>query len=441
MRYIELFAGIGGFRKALDQFEHKCVWANEIDKHAIKIYNNYYGEKYEPTDIRLVREKDIPKHDLIVGGFPCQSFSIAGKRKGFEDTRGTLFFEIMRIAKFHRTQYLLLENVKGLINHENGDTFRTILATLDELGYDVWWQILNSKHFGVPQNRERVFISGVLRGSGGRQILPIRQDDKKIDGIQGQEINTITARYEGAQATGSYIIEDKLDAQKIKQINNPSFSIDRVYAYEGICPTLRTGDKNKQPKIAIPVLTPDRHEKRQNGRRFKEPGEEMFTLTAQDRHGVVVHNMQKRSKDRPSLLKNPKAGGSGHLSRTDGITYCLDTNNTMAVEIIKPIQLGQGKNTRAVKDGTLISKSDNAFTIRAGNPNRVIDIQNTRIRRLTPVEVYRLQGFCPRLPDGSFDDSFYDKAKQVASDTQIYKTAGNAVTVNVIKAIAQNITE
>lgn len=362
MRYIELFAGIGGFRMALDGAGHECVWANDIDRHAINIYNNYFGEHYEPKDIRLVKGQDIPEHDLIVGGFPCQSFSIAGKRKGFEDTRGTLFFEIMRIAKFHRTPRLLLENVKGLLSHDGGQTFRTILAALDELGYDTEWQVLNSKDFGVPQNRERVFIVGVLRGYRGRQVFPVRQDDRTVDekryGQEKQVAQCLTAR-DYSSWKGNFIMPK-------------------------IAGCLSGGGHSgglHSDMTAIPVLTPDRPEKRQNGRRFKEDGDEMFTLTAQDRHGIM----------------------------------------TVANIVTPDAYLTSGKRKRVNGKAVLTSMCER------------------RIRRLTVKECYRLQGFCPRRPDGSFDDTFYHKAKEVASNTQMYKTAGNAVTVNVVAAIARKL--
>ncbi len=250
MRFIELFAGIGGFRYGLENIPSSkgnksrrviknkdlsdnrgkqcvstqyftCVWANEIDKYACQIYRRNYGKevklveratdtkpqssKQKPKsrrrewkyatceyvcselhegDIRKVDYRTIPDHDLLTAGFPCQSFSIAGKRGGFEDTRGTLFFEIARIVQVKRPKLLLLENVKGLLSHDQGKTFGTILATLSELGYVCEWQILNSKDFGVPQNRERVFIIGHLGRECAKTVFPIGTDDKEVANIQ-----------------------------------------------------------------------------------------------------------------------------------------------------------------------------------------------------------------------------------------------------------------
>jgi DNA (cytosine-5)-methyltransferase 1 len=180
MRFIDLFAGIGGFRLGMEQAGHECVGWVEWDKFARKSYEAIHDTEGEWTasDIRKVTDNDI-RHfrgtvDVICGGFPCQPFSIAGRRLSFEDTRGTMFFEIARFAKQIKPRYLFLENVKGLLSADKGKVFDTILSTLDELGYDAEWQVLNSKNFGVPHNRERVFIIGVLRESGGRKIFPIR---------------------------------------------------------------------------------------------------------------------------------------------------------------------------------------------------------------------------------------------------------------------------
>ncbi|HEL7529958.1 TPA: DNA (cytosine-5-)-methyltransferase, partial [Enterococcus faecalis] len=253
---------------------------------------------------------------------------------------GTLFFEIARFASILRPRYLFLENVKGLLNHEGGATFETILRALDELGYDVEWQVLNSKDY-VPQNRERVFIIGHLRGERTRKVFPFKKNDRAFTKLQGQQIyaNTLTTRIE-AQGTGTYVVERE----------------------------------QHEEKIAIPVLTltPDRLEKRQNGRRFKDDGEEMFTLTAQVKHGVAI------------------------------------------------IQKSRGYN-----DGG-IYKVAPTVTSNSWHENNFLK-DSIRIRKLTPRECWRLQGF----PDWAFD-----KAKEVNSDSQLYKQAGNSVTVPVIADIA-----
>jgi DNA (cytosine-5)-methyltransferase 1 len=170
-----MFSGIKGFELGIEKAtngEWECVGYSEIDKHAIQIGNRHFKHR-NYGNARDINPTQLPEFDLLCAGFPCQAFSMAGRRKGFEDIRGTLFFEIARIVKDKQPSYLLLENVKGLLNHSNGDTFRTILSTLDELGYNAEWQILNSKNFGVPQRRERVFIIGHLRGKSTRQVFPL----------------------------------------------------------------------------------------------------------------------------------------------------------------------------------------------------------------------------------------------------------------------------
>jgi len=177
--FIEMFSGVGGFRLGLERAGWKCIWANDWNKWANQIYRKNFGEsELVEGDVKSVNSNSIPDHTLLTAGFPCQAFSIAGKRKGFEDTRGTLFYDITRIAKAKRSPLLLLENVKGLLSHDKGKTFAVMLQTLDELGYWTEWQVLNSKHFGVPQNRQRVFVVGHLGKRGGRKIFPIGETSK-----------------------------------------------------------------------------------------------------------------------------------------------------------------------------------------------------------------------------------------------------------------------
>ncbi|HEP1832249.1 TPA: DNA cytosine methyltransferase [Streptococcus suis] len=338
MKFLDLFAGIGGFRLGMERVGHECVGFCEIDQFARKSYkaiHNTEGE-FEFHDITRVTDESvrgIGRVDVICGGFPCQAFSIAGKRAGFEDTRGTLFFEIARFASILRPKYLFLENVTGLLNHDNGNTFETILGALDELGYDAEWQVFNSKNFGVPQNRERVFIIGHLRGAGGRAIFPFGRGDKEIGSLQGQSTNTITARYGEAQGSGSYIIE------------------------------------GQQPKII------------QRGHGYNQGGEHDITPTLtsnswQENNHVKVYDFYNRkTKDEVGTLT-----ASGHQGNTKAGTF-------------------------GILDGI-------------------------RIRKLTPRECWRLQGF----PDWAFD-----KAQAVNSNSQLYKQAGNSVKVNVIEAIAKRL--
>ena len=326
MKFLDLFAGIGGFRLGMESAGHECVGFCEIDKYArasYKAIHNTEGE-IELHDITTVSDESIRGFgsvDVICGGFPCQAFSIAGSRRGFEDTRGTLFFEIARFADILKPKYLFLENVKGLLNHDRGNTFKTILGALDGLGYDVEWQVLNSKNFSVPQNRERVFIIGHLREERTRRIFPIGRNTKQVDELPRENIttNTLTARYT-AVGNGSYIIESEQKKIKIKE-----------------------------------------------------------------------------------------ATSQGYAEATVGDSVNLSHPNS---------------KTRRGRVGKQI-----ANTLLTGESQGVVE-PDFRIRKLTPRECWRLQGF----PDWAFD-----KAQEVNSNSQLYKQAGNSVTVNVISAIAKEL--
>ena len=252
MKFFDLFSGIGGFHLGMQRAGHECVGACDIDKYKRKVYSQHFPETPMYKDARAVNPKELPDFEILCAGFPCQAFSIAGKRRGFEDTRGTVFFEIARIAKEKRPRILLLENVKGLLSHRKGETYRTIRDTLDEMGYTVQWQLLNSKYF-VPQNRERIFIIYTLRERCSREIFPVGNGGNFNDRAQQKtqrKRQRIRSKYTG--------------------------SIDANYHKGGGSRTM----------ICRPVLTPDRLKKRQNGRRIKLDGEPSFTLTVQDKHGI-----------------------------------------------------------------------------------------------------------------------------------------------------------
>ncbi len=318
MHYLSLFSGIGGFELGIGN-RANCVGFSEIDCHAEKIYRRHFPEHRNFGDITTIDPADLPHLDLIVGGFPCQPFSSAGKQLGFADARGTLFFDIARITRKRQPRLLLLENVKGLLSHDHGHTFAAILTTLDELGYDCQWQVLNSKDYGVPQNRERLFIVGCLRGTPRPEVFPLAGGNKKA----GLRIKTIAhmRRYRCSYQT-----------------------VDET----GISPTLVT---ERQPCVIVPEATKEGYAKACVGQSIN----------------LAVPNSQTRR------------------GRVSDIAHTLDT--------------GMQQNTLT---------------------------ENAPVRRLTPTECERLQGF----PDG------WTKG---ASDTQRYKMLGNAVTVNVVRAIASRI--
>lgn len=219
MRYIELFAGVGGFRLGLDSAGHTCVYTNEWLKKPASIYERNFGDRPDTRDIREITVDDIPEADLIVGGFPCATFSFAGKRTGFslEDTRGTLCFEMFRLARDKGIPYILFENVKGLLNHDEGRTFEVMLGAMDAMGYDAQWELLDSQNFGVPQHRERIFVVGNLRGRSRPQVFPLTipngENEKENRGKSAQREGffsnispTLDANYSKGGASRPYVV-------------------------------------------------------------------------------------------------------------------------------------------------------------------------------------------------------------------------------------------
>ena len=211
LTFIDLFAGVGMARMGMEQAGFECVYTCEFYKHKRKEYEIIHGNIPEGRDIRDVRAVDIPRADVWFFGAPCQDFSIAGLRKGLGGDRSSLISEVFRLIEEKaedKPEWLVYENVKGMLSSNYGYDFLSILLAMDELGYDVEWQVLNTKNFGLPQNRERVYTIGHLRKCGCKQILPITKDSGQIDKLEGKiNSNTITARYGNALSNGTYIIE------------------------------------------------------------------------------------------------------------------------------------------------------------------------------------------------------------------------------------------
>lgn len=415
MTFIDFFAGIGGFRRGMELAGHRCVGFCEYDKYAVASYTSmhlitteqkaslskmdlkrrqkeimreeYRNGEWYANDIRTVEAGSLPRADCWCFGFPCQDISIAGKQLGFSGRCSSLFFSVTGLIKDleeeSRPGVLFIENVKNLLSVNRGLDFAKLLIELDEIGYDAEWCLLNSKDFGVPQNRERVFIIGHLRGRGGRKVFPLG----KTDGIHNEsgenkektdEIACCLMAGSNDKWQGSYVVKQIGNCMPTTTRDNPNQG--RIYDPSGISsclnkmdgggreplipismtrkayketviantltagtPDKKRGNYSPVTGVAIPVSDPGRINKNQNGRRFKNAGEERFTLTGQDRHGV-----------------------------SDGL----------------------------------------------------------RIRKLTPRECFRLQGWT---------DEYFDRAAMVNSDSQLYKQAGNGVTVSVIQAIAERL--
>lgn len=472
MKFIDWFAGIGGFRRGMELAGHECVGFCEFDKFATASYismhlltdeqrekldelprkkrqkeilkDEYRNGEWYANDVRRVCADDIPKADCWCFGFPCQDISVAGKQLGFQGNRSSLFFRVMyligQLKEEDKPTYLFIENVKNLLSVNGGWDFARLLIEMEQGGYDAEWQVLNSKDFGVPQNRERCFIIGHLRSRGSTEVFPVERADGEnsvslnlfgcLNGRNSQRDRVYSS--EGLAPTISTKPGGGNTEPKVPIIFDTSYigQDGKVREYEGICPTLTSRDY-KEPRsvglpcfvdlskggivmtdnvrclkarydsgvsnikangsgVAIPVLTLDRAEKRQNGRRFKDDGEPMFTLTSQDRHGVAT---------------------SVPVSMT---------RNIVEEEI----------------ENTLDTSCNQWIFVQVSEELVVYAVWYERyqcyiaIRKLTPKECFRLQGWT---------DDYFEKAQFVNSDSQLYKQAGNGVTVNVIEAIARNM--
>lgn len=428
MTFLDFFAGIGGFRSGFEKAGHKCVGFCEWDKYARQSYKAMYNieGEWENHDVTTVNSSDVPKADIWCFGFPCQDISVAGKQKGLQaGERSGLFYEIIRLLaglkEEDKPEWLVAENVKNLLSIGNGFDFARVLFELGGVGYDVEWQLFNTKYSyivdqtyiaGIPQNRERVYIVGHLRSRGGREVLPIcradEEDNSELKQV-GKECNhrnnpnrhrvydesgiAPTLNCMGGGGLQPCIVDD----------TNMGFDHGGLRIHED-CPTLRS--ERSGLKVAIPVLTPDREEKRQNGRRFKEDGEEMFTLTAQDRHGVAVYDTYNKKM------------------RTDGNCGTLTTNTNVTGCGVFMVIENEKTDTNDIEIPSCGETKETYQEIRKSN---VLQRQNLRIRRLSPRETWCLQGFT--------DEQFDKAAAAGVSDTQLYKQAGNAVSVNITYAI------
>lgn len=252
MKFLELCAGIGGFRQALENLGCECVGYSEIDKHAIKLYSAWYNDECNFGDITKIEAEKLPDFELLAGGFPCQAFSVAGKRGGFNDTRGTIFFDFARIMKAKKPKFAIFENVKGLLNHDGGKTYETMLRTLDELGYNAQWGILNTRFHGLPQNRERVYIVANLRERSSTKIL-FERGNGSADKVEGTENGIIGQFYNRKGKTHQDLGVISSDGYspallatthknprivKIGDIDGLNTQYSRVYDSEGVSTTI-----------------------------------------------------------------------------------------------------------------------------------------------------------------------------------------------------------
>lgn len=428
MTFFDLFAGVGGFRRGLELAGHKCVGFCEWDKFATASYTSmhcvteeqraylatldlkqrqkeilkeeYRNGEFYSNDVRLIGRGNVPRADIWTFGAPCQDFSVAGHRKGLDGDRSSLVREVFRaiseLEEADRPTWLIYENVKGMLSSNRGYDFAAILLEMEQLGYDIQWEVFNTKNFGIPQNRERVYTVGHFGKRGGKyQIFPLQTADAETDipaaGIpikiiahrDGYRRNTQVFASEGVSEALSTCqgggrehhtavpVAFGIDYNKGGQERPIANCIKHRYD-EGV-----TNRRQDGTVVCIPVLTPERAEKRQNGRRFKDDGEEAFTLTAQDRHGVALGVTDQHGNEPQIVVK-------------------LETGEELNAVWYEKYQC------------------------------------YIAIRKLTPRECFRLQGWT---------DDYFDKAQFVNSDCQLYKQAGNGVTVDVVEEIGRAIAE
>lgn len=444
MKFLDFFAGIGGFRRGLELAGHTCVGFCEFDKFATASYTamhlmteeqknelkilplkkrqkeilkeEYRNGEWYANDIRTVDARSLPKADCWCFGAPCQDFSVAGKRAGLDGNRSSLIREIFRLLEEQegkdRPEWLIYENVKGMLSSNRGLDYLSIISEMDKFGYDIEWQNINSKWF-VPQNRERIYTIGHLRRYGSRKVLP-------VTGTNGENSICLIGCKEGRNSQRDRIYDHTGISPTVSTCpggnTEPKVGLhcfaDMSYGtgirltkeartlqaryYKGIC-----NRRGEMSGVAMSVITPDRAEKRQNGRRFKEDGEPMFTLTSQDRHGVAI------DIEPLGTLRNVRTDYEKQI-RNDGISNTLST--------------AAGDN-----QGIFVQVSEELTIYAIWYEKYQCYIA---VRKLTPKECFRLQGWT---------DEYFEKAALVNSDSQLYKQAGNGVTVNVVYEIGKKI--
>jgi len=389
LNILDLFSGIGGFKLGFEKAGYECMsYFSEVDKHAIAVYkNNFKNSKYVGS-VTDVRGEQLPKIDVITFGSPCQDFSLAGKRKGMGGQRSSLILEAIRLINECRPRVFIWENVKGTFSSNDGEDFAAILKAFADIGgYRLEWQLCNTSWF-LPQNRERIYLVGYSAEPKGdwRGVFPIQKDDRFFTSKAGQTngglqsggsgcARTITARYWKMGSSDTYI--------KMADYRND----------EG----LRIREEEESP-----CLSARRHSEK-----------DISTMPPLAISGAL------RTRTKGKDLETRKDNVSNAVT-----THPLDS-------VVVPTQLGNSKNYgNAIKD-----EGEDAFTIRSSEPNGVVS-QN-KIRRLTPIECERLQGF----PDNWTEYGEYDGEVKKVSNTQRYKMCGNAVTVDVVYAVVSQCEE
>ena len=502
IRLLSLFSGIGAFESALRRggHEYQLIGYCEIDKYAANAYSQIHGvsENYNLVDVTKVNTVLMDDVDLITYGFPCQDISAAGKQRGFEDkdgnrTRSGLFFEALRIIEETRPLYAIAENVKALTSKKFEKEFKTVLDSLNDAGYNNYWAVLNAKDYGIPQNRERVFIVSIRKDidNGGfkfpeKMPLNIRVKDILENSVDEKYyINTEKARQlikkllDKNRITGVEVCDATVNAPNVRDISNAIISrydagisnqrswgtaviephvkrlgnlysetaggarAGNTYDPEGLSPTLQTAQGgNRQPLIIEPpVICASR------GRNLDNPSDRTAGIPTEQRlepnTDGVSNTLTTVQKDN-YLLEAPKinVGGNlrghsqmGRVFSTDGLSGCLSHADAKEpIKIIQPVVIGSTQQHAAVKNDGVCPCLTACMGTGGGQipmitDNKQIDCCGYRIRKLTPLECFRLMGF---------SDEEFNRIKGV-SNTQLYKMAGNSIVVNVLEGLFNNL--
>ena len=467
MKVLSLCSGVGGAELALQQsnIDAEVVGYAEIDEKASSVYQKHFPNHENFGDIEKIDPKNLPDFDMLIAGFPCQSFSIAGKLKGFEDTRGTIFFDIARILKEKKPKYFLLENVKNLISHDKGNTFKTIISILQNIGYYIRWDVLNSKDFGVPQNRERIFIRGSLENNLGDISLTtadvlfgdnLTKLEKEIVNrkiktrVHKVDVKGLKRKLRSSKKTCDYTNQEIANELgiPITQVehyfrNDDSFSIPQANIWYKLKELLKIDTDEFDAQITEFEIKDSVFD--QAKRCYKDIG---ISPTITCGGEVLIHQTkikQLNGKDFPQAMKvyDPNglsvtqvANGGGMGAKTG--LYEVNKSLKIATATKKGYdEVYPGDGVRldhpGSKTGRGRTQKEGVGTLTCNSNWGVVDDQY-RIRRLIPLEMERLQAF----PDGWTEKGCNDEE---ISDTQRYKMMGNAFTVSVVKYILNNFYE
>ena len=430
MKFFDLFAGVGGFRLGFEREGFKCVGFCEIDKHARKLYKAYFGTEekgeFEWDDVLTLNPDDVPDFEVLTAGFPCQPFSQAGKREGLKDGRAyPLWNTMFRIIERKRPLVCVFENVKGLLSANRGWSFTYFLCQMDELGYDAEWTVFNSKAFGVPQNRERVYVVCYFRERCRGEVFPLSERDK----VYYRPPKTEEEIHENSELAGT------LTARQYANWNGNFVydSYNKKLKREEIVGALRTNYSNRNSWIV-------ERKPKKVGNVYPSGGQAGNVYEPNGISPCLTHGCGKDGHwggGVPLILANtvPSNHRAGNVYSPDGIAPTLMENHGKVVQIAEPIKLGHIRRTDS-QGNRVYSPDGVAVTLLSGGGGRgaktgLYLTEDVRIRRLTPLECFRLQGF---------PDDVYHKAKEIGiSDTQLYKMTGNAVTVQIPQSIARKL--